>query len=464
MGGAGAAGGGAAGMLGAPQWLAYMGPDGNFAYDAATFPETDSVTLGAAPGGLYLIGSRPNWSWDGKYLAYFAADALKVREMTTHTPGPEVTLATALSPVDHAGALQWSWDSKSISVISGTSLFVVDPTSATPTLNVVTSNNARRLQWAPAGGGLIYSEDGGGMNYVRITAGVPGAPERVAMIGQSWGWSRDGSKLVVADDFDVSLFDLSGASVQRTPLYTIPALSTYANPVFDSSGSLVTFNTDQGITYVATDAPATNGVIESPVSGTISQNPNWSLTDPVMVFTAVTPPVTTTNQWFYVKFTGSTPSEPTPIPGTWQYHFWIPGELAMIATDFPSGQASRIDLSGATPVVTPYPTLPEAVSSVQWAPIGDRLAFYTRAAVILASRSDPSAPTQRIDSVQSDVVAWTGWSSAASHLAIQSSARTYQDNGIEIVRVDGATPSAVMPLYPLTPSTDVSFAWQPVTQ
>jgi hypothetical protein len=449
-------------MLGAPQWLAYMAPEGTFAYDAATFPETDAVTLGATPGGLYLIGSRPTWSPDGKYLAYFSDNALAVREMTGHTPGPEVTLAAALSPVDHPGALQWSRDSKSISVLSGTSLNVVDPTSATPTLNLVTSSSFLRLQWAPAGGGLVFGNDRG-LNYVRVTAGVPGTPELLAMIGQSWGWSRDGTKLAVADDFDIVLFDVSGASIQRTPLYTITALSTYADPVFDSSGSVLAFNTDQGITYVATSAPATSGVIESPVSGTISQSANWSLTGSVMVFTAVTPPVMTTNQWFYVKFTGSTPSEPTPIPGTWLYSFWIPGEPAMIATDLTTGQISLIDLSGATPVVTPYSTQPDAVNSVHWAPVGDRFAFYTRGAVILANRSDPSVPTQRITSVQGDV-AWIDWSSAASHLAIMSSARSYMDRGIEVVRVDGATPSAVVPLYPLVASPDVSFAWQPVTQ
>jgi hypothetical protein len=457
----GMAGGGMAGMPAAPQWLAYLSPEGNFAYDATTFPATEATKLSAPPTGLFLNGRPPAWSPNGKYVAYFAGDSLAMREMTGRTPGPEVTLATGLTPTSDAGALQWFWDSSAIAVQSGTTLYAVDPTSSKPTLNLITDKTLYRHILAPAGGGLVY-RDGDGVNFTRVTAGVPSTPEPVGMIANSLAWSRDGNTLAVNDALEIFLYDVSGPSVERTLVTPIPSLSTYSNPTFNSDGSLFAFNSDEGVIYSTTSAPATTGFIESPVSGTISSSPNWSLTGTTMIFAAVMPPVMQTNQWFYVSFSGSTPSEIKAIPGSWQYAFWLPDRVALIATDFPGGQASYIDLSGATPVITPYPMQSDNVYSVQWAPVGDRLALITRPGVALTSLSDPSAPTQRLTSTQGELD-WAGWSSAASYMALLSSSRSYQDRGIEVVRVDGATPSAVVPLLAPAATTSVNFAWQPKT-
>ena len=442
-------------MLGAPAWLAYTALEGTFAYDAATYPATESVFLGAPSEGLVINNVMPSWSPDGARLAYFAGDHLEVREMTTHLPSMPVAFAQGLVSFSSADSLAWSPDGKAVSFISGPALYIADPAVGAAAPHLVTPGYVPYYQWAPAGDGLVFQADDG-FNYVRVRAGVPDAPQELARSRAGWAWSRDGSKLIVQDGLDIILFDTSGTTVTRTPVVTNSS-ERVAGAQFDFDGSLFSLYTEHGLSYASTSAPTALTLL-SPVSGAVPDYARWHPKEPVLAFTVNASPTAVPDTWYYVTFGGDIASAPARIPGAWQLVKWLPDRLALLAEDQSKGW-SLVDLTGVTPVVTPYPLADASGFYVTPARAGDTVAFSANQFAILASLSDPTLPTHSVTSTQGDVNG-LDWSHTAEYLAILSAGPETHER-LNVTRVDGTVPSPVKAVQASMPTTAVRFFWQP---
>jgi hypothetical protein len=462
MGGSVAAGmGGAGGMEPPPpEWVTFVNKSGIFAYDANTFPATSTViTLGPPPGSDYLSGVAPVWSPDGKRVMYISGSALLLWDMSGRTPLAPVTLASGLVPQSDTEAISWSRDGQSVAVVNQNGLYTLDPASPTPTLNPVTTADVQVYSWAPAGNGLLYS-DAGGVFFTRVTAGVPVTPELVGPLGIQWGLAPDGNHFATWGASDIDFVDATGPALATTLVYS-KERTVLTSPAFTPDGSFFVANVvEDGLLYAPTSAPTKFGLLQGTTGGSEIGYSRFNPKRPALSF-ATTESVTSTpsNNWFVAELSDAM-VVPKPIPGSWSMADWLPDGQTLVLENTAHTQLAFMDWSSATPTAASLPVAPSSIEYYAASPDQTLFAYSTQNVIYVATTSNPSAAPGSVTISRSsdDSVTWE-WSPDGRYIAVVVTGFNPSKSTVELVRVDGTTPSSPITIGPTVDDYLTGASW-----
>ncbi len=462
---AGADNGGSAGapVAASPVWLAFENPDGVFAYDTRNYPDPNkAVKLGAPPTLDYFFGgSAPEWSPDGKSVAYVSGDSLVVWDMTGSLPSAAKTLATGLVPSITQRRIQWSPDSSSLAFTSGEQLLVLDPAAATPVPRQIT---AHVYYWgfAPQGNGLAYT-DVSGANLISVTSGVASNLQKASDMPIAWGWSPDGLHLGMQSDAQDWLLDVSEATLKSTPVFP-----TGANPEiqFSFDGTFMSFNgADSGeqIQYLSVADPSTVIPIAAPMEPS-GGAPVWHPSRSALLFHSQSA------SWFMADLSNPRVKvKAVPVPASSRPVAWLPNGLSLLFADFSNTQLSLVDMSVATPVAVPFARQSQPILDVKPNSTGTAIAFVTTNTLHLMDPARPKDAGTTLPIVDdSSAALGFQWSQDGRFIFLSllqgslpqpPSQPPITNQTLLLVRADGTVPSPVIPLGPSTEGVLGNASW-----
>jgi hypothetical protein len=466
--------GGASGMAGAggepvradgpPQWLAYETADGIFVYDVKNYPAVNrSIRLGDPPNGDYGVTQGPNWTLDGSRMMEFSGDKLLVWDMTGMMPSEPMVLATGMKPTDQSIPLWWSGDDKTVFLVQDDSLYALDASKPMAERHLITTSVVLH-QPAPKGDGLIY-DDSTGMNYVRVTAGVPEKPQLAEELSANWSWSPDGIHFGT-EDLSMKLFDTSGPLFTMTDVYPL-SLSYSVSPEFSFDGAYFTFNAGSGVDalmYGSVAAPKPVKPLRGMQPDSEGRSSTWHPSKPMIAYNVVQAPAfAASTEWVVSDVSGAEPSAPLTIPGDGTFYGWLGDgdKLLRLSTDHK--QMQLVDMGAKPPTSTPLPVSTETIGQSATSRDQRVLALVADTALHLVDLANPSAAFVDVKpSVAGETTSYCIWSSDNHYLVFDADSADYQKRSVEIAGVgDGRQVSPTVTL--VAPTTDkVEWSLQPV--